>query len=65
MFFNRRKWYYEKLAGFLSLHPEQVNTFISYVCDEIGISDLDAIYRQMQEVSKQPLTSEQIKNLRN
>lgn len=51
---NRRLWYATRFGHYLSLHPEHVNTFITRVCDEISIADLDAIYRQMQEISKQP-----------
>jgi len=51
---NRRLWYATRFGHYLSLHPELVNTFITRVCDEVSIADLDAIYRQMQEISQMP-----------
>lgn len=51
---NRREWYANQLVAYLALHPELVSTFIVLVCDEISISELDAIYAQLKEISELP-----------
>lgn len=51
---NRRQWYANQLTAYLALHPEHVSTFIVYVCDEISIPELDAIYAQLKATSEQP-----------
>ena len=51
---NRRERYANQLVAYLALHPELVSTFFVLVCDEISISELDAIYAQLKEISELP-----------
>lgn len=54
MLVNRRLWYCTQLTNHLMRHPENVGEFVTVVCDAVDLVLLEAIYKEISEMSKHP-----------